>query len=231
MKHFDRILWRINGILLLFAAASGVILLVFGLLSAISFGSSNARKDAAIVNIDQSTHQKEYFFLGSSSEIKGFSIVRIPLHSDTSYRSFSSYGSSGGGLVRNYLFIDYSSMSSKWLFDGFKRLILNVYDFHASLNNNNTNIVGSLYVVVTSDTNGDGRITEDDRAAVFFGTPDGKGVGEVIPPINRILSIEQVTDSEALIIYQKEQSTMALLLSTSTGKQIREAKLPMKQDS
>jgi hypothetical protein len=233
MKRFDRILWRINGVLLLLAAASGVVLLIFGLVSAMFFDSSNERKDAdaAIVNIDKSTRQKEYLFLGDSSEIKGLSIVRLPLYSGTAYRSYSSYGSSGGGLVRNYLFINYSNVSSRWLFDGFKRLILNAYDCHASLNNNKTNIVGSFYVVAASDTDGDGRVTENDRAAVFFSTPDGNEVAEVIPPTNRILSIEQVTDTEALIIYQKEQSTIALLLSTSTGKQVREAKLPMKQDS
>lgn len=157
----------------------------------------------------------------------GLSVVRMPLYSDASYRSFSS--GTSGGRTRNYLFIDYSSMSSKWLFDGFQRLILNEHDLYASFNNSSTNIVGSIYEVVASDTNGDGRVTEDDQTAVFFGTPDGKEVKEVVSSAKRILSVEQVSDTEVLIICQQEKSADALLLSTSTGRKIREGQLPMKQ--
>jgi hypothetical protein len=226
MKRFDRILWRINGVLLLFAVAAGIILLIWGLAQTF-FYSANEHKDAAVVDINQGTHQREYLNLGSSTKMTGLSVVRMPLNSDTSYRSFSS--ESSGGRTRNFLFIDFSSMSSKWLFDGFQRLILNEHDLYASLNNSGTNVVGSIYEVVASDTNGDGKVTEDDQVAAFWGTPDGKDVIEVVSSAKRILSVEQVTDTEVLIIYQQEKSTVALLLSTSTGKKIREGQLPMQQ--
>jgi len=226
MKRFDRILWRINGVLLLFAVAAGIILLIWGLAQTF-FYSANEHKDAAVVDINQGTHQREYLNLGNSTKMTGLSVVRMPLNSDTSYRSFSS--ESSGGRTRNFLFIDFSSMSSKWLFDGFQRLILNEHDLYASLNNSGTNVVGSIYEVVASDTNGDGKVTEDDQVAAFWGTPDGKDVIEVVSSAKRILSVEQVTDTEVLIIYQQEKSTVALLLSTSTGKKIREGQLPMQQ--
>ena len=212
--------------MLLLAIASGIILLVWGL-SQTFFSSSNERQDAAVVNVNQGTHQKEYLNLRGSTKMTGLSVVRMPLNSDTSYRSFSS--ESSGGRTRNFLFIDFSSMSSKWLFDGFQRLILNEHDLYASLNNSGTNIVGSIYEVVASDTNGDGKVTEDDQVAAFWGTPDGKDVIEVVSSAKRILSVEQVTDTEVLVIYQKEKSTVAMLLSASTGKKIRESQLPMQQ--
>ena len=226
MKRFDLILWRINGVLLLFAVAAGIILLIWGLAQTF-FYSANEHKDAAVVDVNQGTHQKEYLNLGGSTKMTGLSVVRIPLYSDTSYRSFSS--ESSGGRTRNYLFIDFSSLSSKWLFDGFQRLILNEHDLYASLNNTGTNIVGSIYEVVASDTNGDGKVTEDDQVIAFWGTPNGKDVVEVVSSAKRILSVEQVTDAEVLIIYQQEKSTMAMLLSASTGKKIKESQLPMQQ--
>ena len=211
---------------MLFAVAAGIILLIWGLAQTF-FYSANEHKDAAVVDINQGTHQREYLNLGNSTKMTGLSVVRMPLNSDTSYRSFSS--ESSGGRTRNFLFIDFSSMSSKWLFDGFQRLILNEHDLYASLNNSGTNVVGSIYEVVASDTNGDGKVTEDDQVAAFWGTPDGKDVIEVVSSAKRILSVEQVTDTEVLIIYQQEKSTVALLLSTSTGKKIREGQLPMQQ--
>src|SRR5450759_4053254 len=99
MNRFDHILWRINGVLILIAAISGVSLCGFVVVQMLP-GSSHERKNAAVVNVDQGTHEKEYLRLGSASNMKGASVVRMPLYSDTDYGSFSSRSS--GGNTRNY---------------------------------------------------------------------------------------------------------------------------------
>ena len=226
MKRFDFILWRINGVFLLLAICAGIMLMSWGFFQILG-ESSRAQKNAAVVNVDQNTHKKEYLHLGNTFEIKGSTIVRMPLYIDSSAREFSS-GSYSGGRVRNYLFVNYANMSSKWLFDDFKRLIPNKNDFNATLTKRDSAIVGTIYQIVASDTNGDGQVNEDDKISIVFGSPDGQNLSEIIPSVDRVLSIDQVTDSEALIIYQQAQSTSALLVSTATGKKVLESMLPLK---
>lgn len=228
MNRFDHILWRINGVLILIAAISGVSLCGFVVVQMLP-GSSHERKNAAVVNVDQGTHEKEYLRLGSASNMKGASVVRMPLYSDTDYGSFSSRSS--GGNTRNYLFIDYTDMSSRWLLEGFSGLILDAHDLRARINNNDQDITGSIYEVITSDTDANGRIKTDDHVAAYFGSPDGKQIKEIVPPSNRILSVEQVSDIEVLIIYQQDHTTTAALFSTQNGMKIRESRIPIKENS
>lgn len=228
MNRFDHILWRINGVLLLIVAISGVSLCGFGVFQMI-LGSSHERKDAAVVNVDQNTHKKEYLRLGGASNMKGTSVVRMPLYSDSDYGSFSSRSS--GGNTRNYLFIDYTDMSSRWLLESFSGLILDAHDLHAGIKNNDQDITGSIYEVIASDNDANGRITIDDRVAAYFGSPDGKQIKEIVPPSSRILSVEQVSDTEVLIIYQQDHTTTAALFSAQNGMKIRESRIPIKENS
>jgi heme/copper-type cytochrome/quinol oxidase subunit 2 len=87
MKRFDRILWQINGILLLIATVSGVVLLVFGFLATMLFDSSSERKDAdaAMVNVDKNTNQKEQSTIAalySTSTGKQVREAQLPMQQD-----------------------------------------------------------------------------------------------------------------------------------------------------
>lgn len=227
MNRFDRILWRINGVIFLLILLCGSVLVVISLCHSFLW-SSNQHKDAAVVNVNQSTHEKEYLHLGGGDLFKGTSTLRMPLYADSSYRgSFKSYS---GGLIRNYLFLDSATMTSRWLFRGFSRLITECHDFQSPLDSPNKNIVGSVYEVIASDSNHDGRIDTDDQKAAFFASPDGKQITEIVPPSELIVSVEQVSDTEFLIIYTMQKSTMGAVFSVKTGEKFREAKMPLDEN-
>lgn len=228
MNKFDRILWRINGILFLLALAFGIVLCAWGASSAF-MGSPRERNDAAIVNEAQGTHEKEFLHLGNASRIKGTSLLRTPLYSDTSFRGYSSF-KGGENSVRNYLFVDHSDLSSWWLFDGFDRLVLEVHDLRAGGDSKDKNIISSIFEVIPKDTDDDHRVTANDRVAAYFTGPDGKKPVEMVSSSDRILSVEQVTDGEALVVYQRGQTITAALFSSQNGTKIKESVVPIKEN-
>ena len=189
--------------------------------------SAHQHEDAAVVNVNQATHEKEYLHLGDAHLFNGASIARMSLYADSSYRG--SYSSSSGGNVRNYLFLDLAKMTSRWLFPGFTNLIVECCDFRSPFkrvdNGGEINVVSSVYEVIDSDSNNDRKINMDDQPSVYFASSDGKQTGQIIPPSDHILSMEQLSSTEFLIVYTKKKSTMGSIFSVDTGKKLREAKL------
>lgn len=228
MNKFDRVLWRINGVLFLVALASAIALCAWGASSAF-MGSPRGHRDAAIVNEARGTHEKEFLHLGSASRMKGTSILRTPLYGGTSSREYSSF-KGGESNVRNYLFVDHSDLSSWWLFDGFDRLIIEVHDSRAGGESNDKNVISSIFEVISTDTDGDHRLTASDRVAAYFTGPDGKKPVEIVSSSDRILSVEQVTDGEALVVYQRGQTFTAALFSAQNGTKIKESVIPIKEN-
>src|SRR5437667_2544608 len=112
MNKFDRILWRINGVILLAVLIFGLLPLVWSLSE--SWLHRPLRLNAPpIVREVQGIHEKEFLHLGWPSRITGTSVLRIPLYGEVPPRGSSSF--KGGGErahTRNYLFVDYSDLSS-----------------------------------------------------------------------------------------------------------------------
>ena len=133
MNRFDRILWRINGVLFLVILVLGFLPLAWNF--AESWIHRPSRKNAPpILNEAQGTHEKEHFQLGAPSRVTGTSILRTPLYGEASSREYSSFKSSGDrSHTRNYLFLDYSDLSSWWLFETFERAILKEHDFRVGI--------------------------------------------------------------------------------------------------
>jgi len=226
MNKFDRILWRINGVLFL-------VLLIFGLLPLVwSFVEFRIHpplrgNGPAIVNQAQGTLEKEFLHLGPPTRINGISVVRMPLHSEAASKGSSFSSHSGDAHTRNYLFVDHSDLSSWWLFETFDRAILKEHDLRADVDGKDKRVIGTIWEVATTDTNGDHRITEEDHIAAFFSAADGKKSIEIIPPSDRILSVDQVTNNQLLIVYQRGAAVTAALFSTQDGSKIKESPLPI----
>jgi|ERR1700719_4837603 len=225
MNRFDRILWRINGVLFL-------ALLVFGLLPLLwNLGGWRSHRPLhenapAIVSESQGTHEKELLHLGAPSRVTGTSIFRIQISSEATSRG-SSFSKGGyPSCVRNYLFVDYSDLSSWWLFETFDHAILKEHDLRAKLDGDYRPVISTVFEVATTDTNGDQRITEDDQVAAFFSTADGKKPIEIVSPSDRILSVDQVTNDQVLIVYQRGTKATAALFSTHDGAKLKESPLP-----
>lgn len=226
MNKFDRILWRINGVLFL-------ALLIFGLLplawSLDELGVHRPLQEngPTIVSGAQGTHEKEFLHLGAPTRIAGTSVLRTPLYSEAPSRGSSSFKGSGDrAYIRNYLFVDHSDLSSWWLFEAFDRAILKEHDLRAEVEGKDKRVIGTVFEVATADTNGDHRITEEDHVAAFFSAADGKKPIEILSSSDRILSVDQVTNNQVLIVYQRGAAVIAALFSTQDGAKIKESPLP-----
>lgn len=229
MNKFDRILWRTNGVLFLAILA----LAVFQLLSSLGPGiltPSSHPSDSEIVSTAQGDREKEVFRLGAPSRIAGTSIFRTPLNGKVPSSGSSFKGSGGESHIRNYLFVDSSDLSSWWLFEGFGRAIMEEHDLRANLEDKEKHVVSTIFEVVTQATNGDHRSKTNGHTAAFFTAADGKKPIEIVSASDRILSVQQVSSSEVLVMYQRGSSVTAALFSVQNGAKIREAPLSTKQD-
>lgn len=224
MNRFDRILWRVNGIIILCGAVLGLALVGFATLSTF-LGSREMHKAAAVVTEQQGSTEKESLNFGDAIPVTGSALIQLPLLSDVRYGrgSFSLKGGSDSFGARNFLFVNHQNLSSWWLFEGFHRLVRERHVLRAEMDRNETPIVGNIYEIAASDTDGDGRVTRNDDIAAYFASPDGKRVQELVPPCDRIISVRQVGNTEVLIVFQNDQATSAALFSALDGSKIKES--------
>jgi hypothetical protein len=132
--------------------------------------------------------------------------------------------------LRNFLFIDYSDLSSWWLFDGFQQAILKEHALRAEPDGKDKRVIGTILEVAPVDTDGDQRVTGHDLISVFFTGADGKKPIEIVSSSDRILSVDQVTNNEVLITYQRGTAATAALFSAQSGTKIKEAPLATKEN-
>jgi hypothetical protein len=114
------------------------------------------------------------------------------------------------------------------LFDGFGQVIVKEHDLRVASGGNDKTVVGTIFEVATTDTDGDHRVTEHDRVSVFFTPANGKKPVEIIPASDRILSVDQVMNTEVLITYQRDAVATTAVFSVQTGAKINESALPIK---
>jgi hypothetical protein len=228
MNRFDRILWRINGILFL-----GILLYsawTIWLTTHLYPPTPPYRaKQPASHATAQPVAQIEGLHLTFSFPIKGTPFTRIALERESESGKFS-----GPYQLRecyNYLYLNTSDLSSWWLFERNDRLITGVHDLRAEGDGGDKPIIATIWEVVTGDTDGDHRLTQNDREAIFFCGADGKKPVEIIPPTDGLEFIQQVPPGQVLIVYRREPTiVVAALFSVADGSKIKESVLPMKDN-
>jgi hypothetical protein len=233
MNRFDRILWRINGVLFLALLAVGA----WGALSSLGtfYRLQNPKPHEAVTVVDQQGNrsgEKEVLALDDGKRVTGTAFLRIPLRKKVENHapsSLSSYEGRQSDTLINYLYLNTADLSSWWLFEGFERAITDQQDLRAESGGNDRPIVATLFEVVVSDTNGDHRLTPDDREAVYFCGADGRRPIEIIPPADGVLGVEQVPPGQFMVIYRREQSVTASLFSLANGAKLKETVLPVKE--
>lgn len=169
MNRFDRILWRINGVLLL--ATIIIILFVFGL----SFRQMHRppSDEASSLWVHKSgTQERESLRLADVRSHKGSPYLTLRLETDTP-AEISSF-KSDHRVTRNYLFLNTGDLTQQWLFDGFNQTVLHLDEMHDD--SQQKNAIGFLCQVITRDTNHDGSLTAKDRSSLFFVGPDGRRI-------------------------------------------------------
>lgn len=225
MNTFDRILWRINGILLL-VAILGITLTILYAFSQSAIFSSRQKNEASVITTDESK-RKTYLDLGSGSVITGSSLLRCPLYDSESDSKFSSSGYGRG--TRNYLFVEPDSLKSWWLLPNHTSIIHEYKDLLSPQSGDKKKVIATIYEVASKDTNGDSKIDSDDDVAAFFSKNLDENSIELTKDAKRILSIDQVSDTEALIVFQTSTETKAKTIRIEDGNTIRESVISLKE--
>jgi hypothetical protein len=228
MNRFDRILWRINGVLFLgiLLYSAWTIWLTTHLYSP---NPPYQAKPSVSHASPQPVAQKEQLHLTFSFPIKGTPFTRIALEAESESGKFS--GSYRPRECYNYLYLNKSDLSSWWLFEQNDRLITGIHDLRAEGDGGDKPIVATIWEVVTGDTDGDHRLTQNDREAIFFCNADGKKPIEIIPPTDGLQFIEQVPPSQVLIVYRRDPNiVVAALFSVADGSKLKETVLPIKDN-
>ena len=87
--------------------------------------------------------------------------------------------------------------------------------------------MSSIYEVAAAESCADGKTGNNNRITAVFSTADGENLAEIIPLAERILTVEQVSDNEVLIVHSNQKSTVGAVFSVQTGKKIRDANLSL----
>ena len=199
-SRFFEVVQKINSLILLVIGVGGLII-VGGIIWEVVGDSIRPRNDPTVVNVGGTEVDESRFFLGGFDRVAGREIVMAPLRSRVSY---SSGFSSGGGYseTNNYLFFDLRDSEASWLLPTHESVI----EWHSAVSrgergSSSETAVALLFHVIDADTNGDRRLTRDDKGSVVIAEPDGTGFRAVIVDVNRVLYFERGDDGPGFLFY------------------------------
>ncbi|MCK1394230.1 hypothetical protein [Bradyrhizobium sp. 1] len=161
--------------------------------------------------------------------ISGTPYVQVSLMRGQSYGSGSLYLKRSDRNVVNLLFLNISTSESRWLFEGAGQLII---ESHSMFNRMKTSPddartpVGTFYVIVDKDTNGDQRLSERDAVVLAASAADGAGYRKLIERIEQVYSVQQVAEDKALVLYLKDKQTFSQLFSLPGMQPLKQATIP-----
>ena len=225
MNKFDKIVWRINGVLILCVVAVAGFVLLFASYEMFK-DKSRDRNVSNIINVNAETQKKEYMFLGSFSKIEGREFFICPLRANQEYDR--SYYSKSASSVRNYLYFNQYDYSSRWLLESNNWLINNKYAIYKNFNEDEKNItIGFFYEIVKKDSNGDGIINYDDNKSIYHSKFDGTNLIVVLEETTDILGINQIDDNKTIIFHRNDRKSQAVVVDNSTGNIIKKSDLPI----
>jgi hypothetical protein len=187
----------------------------------------------AVTTVNRQTGKTEYLSLRSFYRLQGTRVLVASLLGDgESYSSFKTQNS-----ARNLLFFDLRTKKSRWLRQDHSALILNSHELVKDIDtlkkgserdwpNNqnrfedeNAQVTSIIYQVVLTDTNGDRKLSADDKISLlFFSVEDGtlktliEGIGAY-----SLLGIVQSSSLETLIFYTEGQKNYVVTINTVTG--------------
>ncbi|NEP53218.1 MAG: hypothetical protein F6K65_32225 [Moorea sp. SIO3C2] len=205
-NKFFRFVWRFNAIVIMASGLLAIAVLAFAAIEIVR-STTRDRQGINIVNVDDDSSSSQDWELGNLREVDGTTYLMVPLYSDQSYTQ--SYYSKSTRSTRNYLFLDSETGKSKWLFANNDYLIAS--DRLISETNNKTNnsgeskpVIAVLYHLIKKDTNGDGRLTNDDSMTIAFTHYNGNDYQEVVSGVDRFLGYKVLNANSLLILYQRD---------------------------
>lgn len=228
-NRFFRNLWRFNAIALAAASVLFIVLLLF-VAALFFYGQARPRQVTNVVNVGDQGAVSNEFSLGRVGAIAGTPYVQVSLFRGQSYGGPGSLPPKRSDRnVVNLLLVNISTNETRWLFDGAGQLIVenySMFDRMKTASDDARTVVGSFYVVVDRDTNGDKRLCENDSVTLAASAADGTGYRKLIEGIEQVYSVQQVAEDKALVLYLKDKQTVSQLFSLPGMQPLKQTVIP-----
>jgi hypothetical protein len=203
--HMDRlffIIGRINSLLLLLVLLGAALWIVW-----MNWGGNQWQQRGAIDAVNNSNDAKRPVRLEfeQPERIASADAQMIQLSTQGESAKFSSGGA--GRQVRNVLFFTDSEKTARWLFKTHRNLIRTNVQLHEAPVDTKEQPARALYFeYITRDSNGDGKLSDEDHSSVGLAKPDGTGFVEVLPDVSRVLSHDLADVQHLSVVYQRGTS-------------------------
>ena len=223
--RFDKILWRINGLIFLgLAVMAALVLGYFGY--NILKEKLSQRYVGNIVNVNSETPKKESIRLGRFNRIRDREYFICPLYGDQSYNR--SYYKKSASSIRNYLFFHSGTGQSHWLLESNEWLITEIREISESMAKEaSTQVNAFVYQIIEGDSNGDGLLNRDDRVSVYISDYKGQELKRVLPDAEEVFGVEQVNTNSIVIFYSKGDKSFAHTIDYRSGTILSHVDLPL----
>lgn len=196
MNRFFAFIKRINTLLL--------ILLLLFLAFALSklwenyAGRRNGRT-IAVVDSGNAEQKTVRMRLGRVERVSGQPVQLVYLLVEGDSRGF--YSGSKAEDRRNVLFVPLEG-KGRWLFPQHQQLLLNSEQLR--LEEQPTQAL--LFSVINRDSDGDGRLSDEDKQDIVLCQPDGSGQVTALKEIDHLLSNELLSASKLSLLYQQNHA-------------------------
>ena len=198
MERFFVVIGRINSVLLLlFLLGGGVTLAVMMVISAL--GRERPAR-ALVAEKTPGTTAPVMLNLGQAERIVGSDTTMIALRSEGTY---SKVASGQPSETRNILFLPGSEKNASWLFKNHRHLILATEQVRKKKSSDEHPALALYVQYVTTDTNGDGRLSDEDNAVIGLTKPDGSGFVSVVQDVSGVISYDMENDDQLSLVYQR----------------------------
>lgn len=222
-NRFFTLIWRFNGLVIAVAGGLAIVLMAFVCYQLFE-ETTRQRNVTNVVNVEEHGAD-ETWELGYLSTISGSTYVVMPLNSeqDIARASFSKSSYS----PRNYLFVDIESDNRSWLLPHTDFLFLDRKSItRARTPDSEAVVLAFLYVLVKSDSNGDGRLTENDARTLALSSPDGSNYTEVLSNLDEVLGTSHSGGTSIFVVYQRQGVAYTATINLSDFSIEGEAELP-----
>ena len=193
MEHgFFKWVWRYNGLVIAVAAT-----LILGIILWEMTSDLRRSLNPRVTNVvaipsptadgtpaDPADLVERTYFSGSLRTNRK-SLYAMRLYREQTYTNNYVSKDSTGNLI-NYVIVDSTTGTTRPLFEGNERLILDHYDLKTYPPRGESYGVGTILTVVETDTNGDGRLSRNDTWSTYFVDPDWTG------PVKLLESVEDL---------------------------------------
>ena len=153
-----------------------------------------------MVNVEDVNIDSEWT-LGGFQQIRNTSFLISPVYSKQEYSVGSLGSEKSASATRNYLVLNSTDKSTKWIASTNRYLFLGNSEIHESADTM-SKVICLRFNVVQEDSNNDGRLTGADAASLAISDIDGSNFTPVVTGIDAFLGEQQPGPDTLLVFYR-----------------------------